>query len=392
VSISKNLELDYLRITTSDDYSQVLDPCRKAKYINRNAAASRKRKLPHTARLSKIMAKTYKNLYPKIYDFRNLHAAYLKARRGKRYKDDVLSFSAHLEESLIQLQNELIWHTYQTGAYKSFCVYEPKKRLIMALPFRDRVAHHAICNIIEPIWEKRFISDSYACRVEKGTHAGVDRLTRSLRWCRRTWGRTYCFKADVLKYFASIDHNALKKLLRKRIACPDTLGLCDAIIDSVGDDTGIPIGNLTSQLFANIYLHELDEFVKYTLRERFYVRYMDDFIVLSSDKNHLHAIRKKVEEFLWDKLRLRLNRKTQIFPVKSRGVDFLGYRTWPTHRLIRKSSIKRMKRKLKFINQDYRMGKISLKQIKTSIMSWVAHCKHADTYRLRQKIVGEILL
>lgn len=339
------------------------------------------------------MAKTYKNLYPKIYDFQNLYKSYLKARKGKRYKKDVLEFSSHLEENLIQLQNELIWHTYQTGTYNSFYVYEPKKRLIMALPFRDRVAHHAICNIIEPIWEKRFIYDSYACRVEKGTHAGADRLTQYLRRCKRDRDRTtYCLKADVLKYFASINHVILKTLLRKRIACPDTAQLCEGIIDSVGDNVGIPIGNLTSQLFANIYLHELDEFVKYTLRQQFYVRYMDDFIILSRDKNNLHDIQKKVEEFLWDKLRLQLNNKTQVFPAKSRGVDFLGYRIWSTHRLIRKSSIKRMRRKLRHIKREYKAGEIKLNRINAAIRSWIAHCKHADTYRLRQKILREFVL
>lgn len=333
------------------------------------------------------MAKTYKNLYPKIYDFQNLHEAYLKARRGKRYKNDVLLFSAHLEENLVQIQNELIWHTYSTGRYRTFYVYEPKKRMIMALPFRDRVVHHAICNVIEPIWEARFIYDSYACRPGKGTHAGADRLTEFLRHHKRRFGRIYCLKADISKYFPSIDHSVLKNLLRKRIACPETLRLCDEIIDSTGIVVGIPIGNLTSQLFANIYLHELDEFVKYVLREPFYIRYMDDFIVLSGSKPQLHTVRREVENFLNCNLRLKLNNKTQIFPVESRGVDFLGYRVWPTHRLLRKSSTKRMRYKLKKFKALYTAGKIDPREIRASVVSWLGHCKHADTYQLRRKML-----
>jgi len=338
------------------------------------------------------MAKTFKNLYPRIYDFQNLHTAYMNARKGKRYKPDVLEFSARLEENLIQLQNELVWHTYQTGRYNSFYIHEPKKRLIMALPFRDRVIHHAICNIIEPIWEERFISDSYACRPGKGTHAGADCLTRFLRRCKQNWGRVYCLTADITKFFPSIDHGILKELLRKRIACPETLQLCGDIIDSTGAGTGVPIGNLTSQLFANVYLHELDELIKYTLQEKFYVRYMDDFIILSPDKKHLHYLWREIENYLQHSLRLSLNIKTQVFPVESRGIDFLGYRTWATHRRLRASNAKRAKRKIRTLQKLYLAGKISLDRITTAVRSWIAHCKHSDTYRLRKKMLGELIL
>jgi len=338
------------------------------------------------------MAKTYKNLYPQIYNFQNLYKAYLKARKGKRYEKDVLQFSHNLEENLIHLQNELVWRTHQTGRYHSFYVCEPKKRLIMALPFRDRIIHHAICNIIEPFWERRFIFDSYACRSGKGTHAGANRLTQYLQRCKRNWGRVYCLKADISKYFASIDHDVLKRLLQKRIACPDTLWLCDEIIDSTGDNIGIPIGNLTSQLFANIYLHELDELVKYTLQERFYIRYMDDFIILSPNIKHLHNARQEIEDFLWHNLRLKLNSKTQAFPVDSRGIDFLGYRIWPTHRLLRKSSTKRTKRRLRKLKALYAADQIGMDKIRATIMSWLGHCKHADTYRLRQKVLDGFVL
>jgi len=180
--------------------------------------------------------------------------------------------------------------------------------------------------------------------------------------------------------------------LRKRIACPETLQLCGEIIDSTGAGTGVPIGNLTSQLFANVYLHELDEFVKYTLQERFYVRYMDDFIILSPDKKHLHSLWREVEDYLQHSLHLRLNIKTQVFPVESRGIDFLGYRTWATHRLLRASNAKRAKRKIRTLCKLYQEGKISLDRVAIAIRSWIAHCKHADTYRLRRKVPGGVVL
>lgn len=332
------------------------------------------------------MAKTYKNLYEKIYDFENLHKAYKKARKNTKLKKEVLAFSMNLEENLIHIQNELIWHTYKTSRYQKFCVYEPKKRVIMSLPFRDRVIHHALCNIIDPIWEIRFIYDSWACRPGKGTHKGIARLEGWLRKCQQNWSRVYCLKADIAKYFFSINHEILKRLIRKRIACPETLFLCYEIIDSTGTEYGIPIGNLTSQLFANVFLHELDEYVKYSLKVKFYIRYMDDFIFLSS-KNHLHQLQALIEAFLSEELNLSLNNKTQIFPVESRGVDFLGFRIWTTHRLLRKTTKRRIQRRIKKIQKLYRLGKISKEQLNNSIESYKGHCKNAKTFRFLESLL-----
>lgn len=338
--------------------------------------------------------KTYKNLYPRIYDFQNLYAAYLKARRGKRYQQEVLCFSANLEEELIALQNELIWKTYRTGPYRYFYVHDPKKRLVAALPFRDRVVHHALCNVIEPIFEKRFIADSFACRVGKGTHRGADRVTEFLRSAQRMWGMVFCLKGDVAQYFASVNHHILMGILARTIACRDTLWLMKEILASGAapddpDPVGIPIGNLTSQLWANVYLNELDQFVKHVLRARFYVRYMDDFILLAGDKPTLWGWRREIEGFLEANLRLRLNSKTDIFPI-SRGIDFLGYRIWPTHRLLRKASVKRMRRALKKFQKLYREGRIGFDRINATVQSWLGHAKHANTYSLRKKILGSV--
>lgn len=344
------------------------------------------------------MARTYTDLYPRIYDFENLHAAYLKARKGKRYKHDAMEFACNLEENLIVLQNELIWKTYRTGKYRIFKTHEPKEREVAALPFRDRVVQHALVAVIEPIWERRFIHDSYACRPGKGTHAGADRAQAFLRRVKRQHGRVYALKADIAKYFASIDHAVLRQLIYKRIACRDTRWLIDEILSSTTSQTeqvpcGLPIGNLTSQLWANVYLHELDEFVKHNLRERYYLRYMDDFVEIHHDKQHLHQARHIIEAFLQDRLRLRTNAKTQVFPVDSshgRALDFLGYRIWTTHRKLRKSSQKRMKRNLKRLERLFRHGAISLGRITASITSWTGHARHADSYRTRASVVATI--
>ena len=349
------------------------------------------------------MAKRYKTLFPRIYDFGNLYNAYLLARRNKRYKKEALLFRQRLEENLIQIQNELIWKTYRTGNYRTFYVYEPKARLVAALPFRDRVVHHAIVSVIEPIWEKRFIFDSYACRVDKGTHAGANRTQKFLQSAKHNWRDVYCLKGDVSKYFYTIDHSVLKTLLHKRIACRNTSWLLSEIIDSTSSDLlennlqkpapkSVPIGNLTSQLFANIYLHELDKFIKYELKERYYVRYMDDFVILGDSKAHLHKIRIKIHDFLYDNLKLKLNGKTQVFLVQGKGIDFLGYRIWPTHRLLRNASKRRIKRKLKRYKALYDKGKMSQERINASIQSWLGHMKHCNSFRLEQKLLKSITI
>lgn len=332
--------------------------------------------------------KTHRDLYRAVCAFDNVHAAYLKARRGKRYKNDVLTFSARLEENLIDIHNQLAWKTYRPGPYKYFTVTEPKVRMIAALPFSDRVVHHALCNVIEPIFERAFIRDSYACRPGGGVLAGVLRTTRFLRDAWRRWGAdVYCLKGDISKYFYSVDHETLKRLIRRKIACPDTLELIDRIIDSPGDGVGMPIGNLTSQLFANVYLDALDHIIKDGLRVRYYIRYMDDFVIIHHDKAYLHQLLDEISGYLDHHLHLKLNGKTQVFPVRQRPIDFLGYRIWPTHRLMRKANVKRTRRKLKKFARLYRAGQMTMDEIRPSVMSWLGHAKHGDTWRLRRRIL-----
>jgi RNA-directed DNA polymerase len=251
--------------------------------------------------------------------------------------------------------------------------------------------------VVDPIFEARYIDQSFACRVGKGAHKGADTLQRYMREVKREHGALYALKADISKYFPSVCHDVLKRLIRRRVTCPDTLWLVDGILDSSADPgaltpRGIPIGNLSSQMFANIYLNELDHFVKHTLREPRYVRYMDDFAVIHHDKAHLHQTRREIEDFLWAEIGLRTNAKTQVFPVgdDGRALDFLGYRIWPTHRKLRKDCINRMKRKMRRMAKLYHLGQMSWDEIDPVIMSWIGHAKHADTYNLRDKVLGGV--
>jgi retron-type reverse transcriptase len=348
--------------------------------------------------------KTYKHLYPQIYTFGNLHRAYRAARKGKRDRVAVASFEFDMESQLLQLQRELQEQTYCPGAYTSFYIHEPKRRLVSAAPFRDRVVHHALCNVIEPIWEARFIPTSYACRVGKGTHAALDQCERWTRQYR------YAFHGDIVKYFPSIDLEILRGLLARRIADRQTLWLIDRILESgadiqrgetpgvyfPGDDLfaalrplGLPIGNLTSQFFANVYLHELDKFAKHELRVKAYLRYMDDFVLFSDDKAQLHAWKDAIRDSLVARLRLVLHpRKSVVFPVKV-GVDFCGFRIFPTHRRLRRSSVRRFVRRFRRQRTAYRQGALSLDDMTTSVRSWIAHAAHGNTWRLRRRLFAD---
>jgi retron-type reverse transcriptase len=335
------------------------------------------------------MPKTHNNLYPKVCDFGNIYDAFLKARKGKRYRNDVLMFSSRLEENLIDIQNNLIWKTYSPLPFREFYVHDPKKRLIQAPAFRDRVVHHALCNVIEPLFERKFIYDSYACRRGKGTHAAVARLQRFMRKLRRNHGNFYILKADISQYFPSINHSILMNIIQRTIRCKDTLWLIETIIFQT--DQGLPIGALTSQLFANVYLNELDHFIKDQLGVKYYLRYMDDFVIAHPDKKYLKRLLCDIQDFLITRLALKLNPKTRICPY-AQGVDFAGYRTWPTHILPRKRNVKRAKRMFKKLMKDYALGIIGLGYIKPRLMSFLGYMKHCDGYTTLHHILSEFVL
>lgn len=345
-----------------------------------------------------------RNLFPQVCAFENLYRAFRRARRGKRDREEVAAFEYDLEDNLLKLQAELQTSTYRPGPYRNFWVHEPKRRKISAAPFRDRVVHHALCQVIEPIFERTFIHDSYACRVKKGTHRAVDRCQAFARRYR------YVLKADIQKFFPSIDHDILLGLLGKRLADPMVMELVRQILKSgegvlaeeyvmqwfPGDDflarfrpRGLPIGNLTSQFWANVYLDRLDHFVKRHLKCRAYLRYVDDFLLLSDDKAQLHRWKEEIKAFLGC-LRLTLHdRKSVVFPV-SEGIDFLGYRIFPTIRRMRRVTVRRFTRRLRRLRESHRAGRISIQQVSQSVQSWVAHCHHAQSYRLRSAILSQI--
>jgi len=345
--------------------------------------------------------KTYRNLFDQVYSFKNIYGAYLNARKCKRYRGYVLDFSWHLEENLLELQNQLLNQTYKHGDYNEFIIYDAKKRHIKAAPFKDRIVHHALCNVIEPIFDKGFIYDSYACRKEKGTQHAVKRLELFLRSAKASMaingGNMYCLQCDISKYFDNIDHKELKSLLTKKIKDQQVEWLLESIIDSsgtlsFGEDlfdnrrVGIPIGNLTSQLFANIYLNELDQFVKHQLHEKYYLRYMDDFLILGSNKKELHRTKKIINSFLWSRLRLRMNpKKVHIYPVNI-GIDFLGYRIWITHKLLRKSTVKRFIKRTRKYSKNIQKGKMDIVELDQSLQSWILYAKEGRSWKLREDL------
>ncbi|KLU66775.1 reverse transcriptase (RNA-dependent DNA polymerase) [Desulfosporosinus acididurans] len=347
-----------------------------------------------------------RGLYEKIYDFENLHQAYLEARKGKRYRIEVMKFTNHLEENLIQIQNELIWKTYEVGKYREFFVNEPKKRLIMALPFKDRVVQWAIYQVLNPYFEKGFIQDSYACRVDKGTHRAVNRLQYWLRYMHRRHSQFYALKLDISKYFYRVDHNVLMAILRRRIGDEDLLWLLETIArcehtkfgvplgdhqfesDRVGG-VGMPIGNLTSQMFANLYLNELDQYAKQTLHVKFYLRYMDDIVVLHGNKKYLWALKEQIDEFVVHQLHLQLNNKTMVRSV-SQGIEFVGFRVWPTHKKLRKKSALKMKRRLRYLQRSYARGEIGMQEVNNSVQSYLGILKHCNSHNLKTKLLRSL--
>lgn len=349
------------------------------------------------------------NLYAQIVDYDNLWHAYQHAAKGKRFRDEVLIFSNNLEANLINIQNELIYHTYQVGHYREFYVFEPKKRLIMALPFKDRVVQWAIYRILMPLIDKRFIEQSCGCREGKGVQLAADILQNWSRKISRTSERPYYLKLDISKYFYRIDHEVLFSILKRMIKDPDTLRLLHTIIFSetkkfgipvgVGMDDienrvgwmGMPIGNLTSQLFANLYLNELDQYAKHELHMHYYVRYMDDVIILDEDKRDLHRVLEELDVFISSVLHLQLNNKTCIRPI-STGIDFCGFRIWPTHRKLRKKSVRKMKKRLKYLKNAYARGEADFDEIGQTVNSYLGYMKHADCHRLMGKVLNDFRL
>lgn len=341
------------------------------------------------------------NLWTKLISWTNLFAAAQAAMRGKRDRPDVALFALDLENQIAMLARELEAGDYRPGAYRCFRVREPKPRLISAAPFRDRVVHHALIRVLEPIFERRFTLDSFACRKGLGTHRAIQRAHSA---CQRY---PFLLKCDLIKYFPSIDHAILKELLARAVKCQRTLALAGDIIDSSnpqepatayfpGDDLftpgqrrrGLPLGNQTSQFFANVYLNPLDHFVARVLKPAYYVRYVDDFLLFGEDKHSLHEMRLGIEEFLCG-LRLRLHaRKCRVHRADD-GVSFLGWRVFPDRLRLIQSNVVGFRRRLRSMQRAYGDWDMNWEDIHPRVLAWIAHAAHGDTWKLRQKIFRE---
>jgi RNA-directed DNA polymerase len=309
-------------------------------------------------------------LYHQIISVENLRYADQKAQKGKLKQYGVQIHNKNKESNILQLHNQLKERTYKTSEYDVFKVYDPKEREIHRLPyFPDRITHHAIMNILEPIFISTFTSDTYSCIKERGIHALLKKVKQSLKDKK---GTTYCLKFDIKKFYPNIDHEKLKILLRRKFKDRDLLWLLDEIIDS---SNGVPIGNYLSQYFANFYLSYFDHWIKENKRVKYYFRYADDIVILHHDKKYLHFILSEIRNYLTNELKMTIKHNYQIFPIKSRGIDFVGYVIYHTHVLLRKRIKKNFARKL------------SRNPNSVSIPSYLGWMKHCNSINLTKKLI-----
>ncbi|MEK6952207.1 MAG: reverse transcriptase domain-containing protein [Nanoarchaeota archaeon] len=329
--------------------------------------------------------KTFKNLYPKLCSHNNLETAFYKASKGKSFKWYVKEFEDNLTDNLLQLKKELESFTYKPEPLKKFIIRDPKTRVIRKSNFRDRIVHHAIVNILEPIYEKIFIYDSYANRKNKGTLAAIKKFDQFKRKVsgrgalvtnakNNNMVRGYALKADIKHYFDSVNHEVL----------------IDAILKNFHDkEKGMPLGNMTSQFFANVYLNDMDYFIKHKLKAKYYIRYVDDFVILHQDIEVLEMYKDKISKYLTN-LRLELHQnKSKIFSMY-KGVNLLGYRVYYHYKLLRKRNINQFNKKLKDIKEKYDAELIDYEQAIRSIKGWFAYAIWANTYKLRKNILRKM--
>ncbi len=315
------------------------------------------------------MAKKYRNLFEQIVSSENLALAYKKTKAGKRQTWGFLEFKEFEWANLQHIADELKAGTYCPDEYSQFMIYDPKTRLISALPFKDRLVQHALCNVVGPIFDKTLLPHTFACREGFGTHAGV----RHIQSLMRSTKPSHFIKTDYSKFFPSIDLEILHRLIKRKISCQKTYDLLTLFIPESG--VGIPIGSLTSQVFANVYGGLIDRFIHFQLGHRRWARYMDDVIILGDDPHEMQKDVDAIRSFSWDQMHMTLS-KYQVSPI-SRGVNFLGYRIWPTHKLLRKDSVQRAKRKIKAMQ-----ARGDTQSLEKFWSAWYGHATWADTQNL----------
>lgn len=335
--------------------------------------------------------KTFSHLYPKIISIENLFQAWEEFKVGKRQKKDVQEFESHLEDNLFNLHQELLSKHYRHSSYTSFYVQDPKVRHIHKAVVKDRIVHHAIFSILSPIFEPTFITESYSCRKGFGTHKGFEKLVVYSRKVSQNYIQDcWALKCDIKKFFASVDHQTLLCLIRERIKDPDLLWLLEEIVGSFGEGKGIPIGNLTSQLFANVYLNGLDQFVKHNLKVKYYLRYADDFVLLSQNRDTLIEYLEKLKLFLKENLNLELHPTKVSLRKLTWGIDFVGYTALPHYELVRTKTKKRIFRKIQSKVEDFNQDKVSIEALNQSIQSYLGVLSRANTYELKQELGNQI--
>jgi RNA-directed DNA polymerase len=347
------------------------------------------------------MSRVYTNVYEKVYSFANLWLAARKARRGKRLRPEVVDFEYDLEKNLLALQDKLYSQSYHFSPYRQFTVYEPKERRICAAPYRDRVVHHALCNVIEPLLDKAMIYDSYACRVGKGMHRALDRAQHFLR------GHRYVLKMDIRKYFFTVDQQLLLADLAKRIADERLLTLLGRVLDTytTGDEyyfampsdlpidrfrpRGLPIGNLTSQLLANCFLDPVDRYIKEQLKCKGYLRYMDDLLLFGQNKAELQQVKAEIGAFLQESRLCLHPQKTQVFPAKN-GVPYLGFHLYSHCRRIQRGNLQRFTRKFKKRVELFQRGTLSHERLLLSLNAWLGFADREKHRRLINHLLEHI--
>ena len=343
------------------------------------------RLISEDSEVNKQTMKRYNNLYSKIYNIENIKIAHKNAKKGKLHYSEVKMIDSNPEKYFIKIHNMLKNKTFQNSEYDVFAKRcGDKEREIFKLPyFPDRIIHHCIMNILEPIWVKTLIADTYSSLKNRGIHKGVKRIKEALKDRENT---KYCLKMDIKKFYPSIDHTILKQIIRNKIKDNDLLWILDEIIDSA---KGVPIGNYLSQYFGNLYLSGLDHWSKEQNRCKYYFRYCDDVVILHSDKNYLSQLRKDISKYININLSLELKNNWQVFPIDKRGIDFLGYRFFHDYTLLRKSTAIRFKRRTNQIKKKHHS--LSPINILSGIMSYWGWMKHANCYRLQRKYIdGEI--
>lgn len=330
------------------------------------------------------MRKNYQN-YSQIISWDNIYLAYKKAAKGRYYRQDILIFNSKLEENLLLIKKQLEEENYHFGPYRKRIIHEPKRRVISIAPFSDRIVHHAICQVIEPFFDKGFIFDTYACRINKGNQAAIKRLHHWLLGGHFKWA----WQGDIYHYFSSIDQQILLKEINRSFNDQKIVKLLGKIIASytndIGQQIGLPIGNLTSQLFANIYLNPLDQFIKRKLKQRYYIRYMDDLLILDNDQEQLKKSWLKIDDFLLDNLKLILHpKKVQIVKIKN-GFNFLGYRHFTNYYRPKKETFKRFFQRIKRLIGN---NKLEVKGIIMFWLAWKNYCQKSRFYFLTQRLIS----